>query len=489
MNISNNTMKPDRSAPSAGLLLIASPRFKNLGEGTERGPYRDRKQVDAERRLKAFGGAIRAVFPGIVYEQEDIRKAVALFREERVDFIYAEFLSWSEDAAWVEFLREDLDIPILFAHVVREEPGFSDTNGEDDFIEFLSAGALVGALEGSGDVARAEGKTVKTVVGGLDSVIAEAKTFGLAAAARAGLKRSKLGLAGNYNELMWSTYIDPYKLFTKLGPTIHFISYSDLALETGNVSDADAMDYVKRLRGLHETLPDVDEGKFAESARASLALARIAERMGLNILALNDVDHALFRAIGLRPGFYPEWFNENGAVMVPEGDVGAGMAAYLLKRVSGRTVNFIEPFYIDRRNGTFAAGHAGPNDHTEMGLESRVKIARDVRFAKTSYKFAGAPFAWIRFAPGLKTMVHISERNGVFKIVCALAEALDGEHFLASYSHGMFRPRIPVEELFGRIVAVGATQHFVMADGDWRGHLRTLADISEMEFHCVDEGV
>ena len=33
----------------AGLLLIASPRFKNLGEGLSRGTYGERKAADAEK--------------------------------------------------------------------------------------------------------------------------------------------------------------------------------------------------------------------------------------------------------------------------------------------------------------------------------------------------------------------------------------------------------------------------------------------------------
>ena len=74
----------DRKA-KAGLLLIASPRFKNLS-GPERGTYGDRKEL-AVRDIKASVDFLDIVDPGIVYEREDAQKAMDLFNDEQVDFI------------------------------------------------------------------------------------------------------------------------------------------------------------------------------------------------------------------------------------------------------------------------------------------------------------------------------------------------------------------------------------------------------------------
>jgi L-arabinose isomerase len=149
-------------------------------------------------------------------------------------------------------------------------------------------------------------------------------------------------------------------------------------------------------------------------------------------------------------------------------------------------VNFIEPFYIEASTGCFVGGHAGPNDHTEPAAAGRVKIARDVRFAKSGYRYAGAPFAWYRFAPGLKTMAHFSEESGRYKLVCTLVEVLDGEHFITGYSHGVFRPHVPVERLFERIAEIGTTQHFAIVDGDFREGLQSLARVADLDFHLLE---
>ena len=67
----------------------------------------------------------------------------------------------------------------------------------------------------------------------------------------------------------------------------------------------------------------------------------------------------------LRPGFCPTR-GDSRLTVVPEGDIGGGLAVYILKLLSGRRANFIEPFYIIHQRNRFAAGHAGPNDYTNV---------------------------------------------------------------------------------------------------------------------------
>ena len=194
---------------------------------------------------------------------------------------------------------------------------------------------------------------------------------------------------------------------------------------------------------------------------------------------------ATFRVAGCRAGFYHPWFNENVSVLVPEADIGAGIATFVLKLISGEHVNFLEPFHIEDDFGTFAGGHAGPNDHNDPAWQQNVIISRDVRFAKTAWKYAGAPFAWYRISPGMKTMVQLVEEDGRYKMVCFLAESLPGKHLLATYTHSIFRPVVPVKRLFEEILRIGTTQHFAIADGDWTAELADFAEMMGFDFHYI----
>ena len=103
--------------PKAGLLLIASPRFKNLS-GPKRGTYGQRKD-EAVKGIKSSLDFLELADPGIVYEREDAKRAMDLFYDEKVDFVYAEFLSWSEDYAWIRYLRDCPEMPIIFCNVAK----------------------------------------------------------------------------------------------------------------------------------------------------------------------------------------------------------------------------------------------------------------------------------------------------------------------------------------------------------------------------------
>ena len=386
----NKELKTRRA--KAGLLLIASPRFKNL-YGPKRGTYGERKEV-AVKEIKATMDFLDLVDPGIVYEREDAEKALKLFFDEKVDFVYAEFLSWSEDFAWIRFLRDCPEMPIIFCNVAKPRMSFETTLDEDDFVDYLCAGTLVGSLEGSGDVARIGRKNVKTIMGTREQITKKIKIFAEAARVRSILRQSNVGLMANMNEAMWSTYIDNYDLFTKIGPEIHYLPYSDYGTEIANLSDEEVKSYADELTSRYKMMDDVEYDKFIGCVKATLGIKKLAQKNDIDCYVYNDIDQATFRTAGCRAGFYPNWFNENVSVLVPEADIGAGLITYILKLITGKHVNFIEPFHIEDDFGTFAGGHAGPNDHNDPAWQDNVIISRDVRFAKTSWKYAGAPFAW-----------------------------------------------------------------------------------------------
>ena len=337
--------------PKAGLLLVASPRFKNLS-GPKRGSYGEKKEAVSRQIVESLD-FLDVEYPGIVYEREDAEKAMDLFYNSRVDFIIAEFLSWSEDFAWIRFLRDCPQIPMIFVNVAKDRMAFETTLDEDDFIEYLCSGTLVGSLEASGSVRRVPRKDVRFVMGTRDEVNEQIRVFSRAALARAVLRKSNVGLMANMNEAMWSTYIDNYDLFTKIGPEIHYLPYSDYKEYIDALTDVEVKEYADTLTSRYRMMEDVEYDKFIGCVKASLALKNMARDNDVDVMVYNDIDRATFKVSGCRAGFYHDWFNENMSVLVPEADMGAGLATFVLKLISGGHVNFIEPFHIENDFGTF----------------------------------------------------------------------------------------------------------------------------------------
>lgn len=475
-------MKRLNRKPLIGVLFISPPRFRNLGEGTEHGTYAERKEREAAGLLAAFDFA-ETVYPGVVYTREDMTAAIDTFTRAKVDLVFAHFLSWSDDFAWIRFLRDMGQVPVLFATISRDEPGFEDSLDEDRFIEFLTAGGLVGALEASGSVGRFNRPMLRTVIGSRADVMAETARVAAAAKVRAQLRQTAFGLLPSYNEAMWSTYVDPYDLFMKAGPELRFLTVAgledEIALIRPEAVEAVMADVLSRFQTDGEIIRD----KFYASVEASLALESLARKSGIELLVLNDIDQVLMRHIGLRPGFTP-CTDDTDVMVVPEGDLGGGMACYILHKLSGAPVNFVEPFHIDKRSGLFAAGHAGPNNYRNP--DGKTRIAKDARFARSSFKHAGAPFAWHVIGAGPKTMLHVSQQdNGRFKMVATTVEAVETPHFLAGYSHGLFRSPLPVEEFFGRLLKIGVTQHYGVVSGDYTAELEIAAALLDFDFFRI----
>lgn len=465
--------------PKIGILLISSPRFHDLGEGTEHGLFYKRKEIVADDICKRMDFA-EVVFPGVVYTREDLAEAMAAFSSAQPDMIFASYLSWAEDFAWIRFLRDMPQIPILFATIVKPERPYKDSLTEDRFVEFLANGGLVGSQEASGDVARFQRPMMKTVIGTIEQVMEETRHFARISALRSELRKTNFGLLPSYNEVMWSTYVDPYSLFTKMGPELRFLTVSELTDEIDAIPDEEVNEAMEAILAKYPSDDSVDKEKMFASVAGSLAMEKLARRNKVEMLVLNDISPVLLTKVGLRPGFSPCPGNDD-VMVVPEGDIGCGLACYILNKLSGNPVNFIEPFNINYNDNTFDAGHAGPHDYTNPNSKNLISI--DTRFAKSNYKHAGAPFAWHLIGPGEKTMVHISQDGSSFKIAVGVVDALDADHFLAGYSHGVFQPRIPATEYFGKLLEFGVTQHYALTDGNWVEEIAAFANL--MGFKCL----
>lgn len=457
--------------PAIGILLISTPRFHDLGQETEHGPFYRRKEAVAEELCRRLDFA-ELYFPGVVYTREDLKKAMDLFLIRQPDMIFASFLSWSDDFAWIRFLRDMPPIPILFATVTQPRPSFSDSLTEDRFVDFLAAGGLVGSQEASGSLARFRRPMTQTVVGSLDQVLKKTRVFAAASALRRELRNTVFGLLPSYNEVMWATYVDPYSLFMNAGPELRFLTIAELE---ESIADQPTEKIRKAVADILSAYPQddtVQQDKLYASVAASLGLEELARRNRIEMLVLNDVNTTLLTRIGLRPGFTP-CPGTDDVTVVPEGDIGAALACYMLGRLSGQPVNFIEPFYINSADDTFTAGHAGPQDYTDPN--GRTVLSEDTRFAKSGYRYAGAPFAWHVIGKGEKTMLHVSQENGSFKMAAALVDAQDCGHILAGYSHGILKARIPAADFFEKLLNFGVTQHYALTAGNWLEPLAATA--------------
>lgn len=463
-----------------GLLLLGCERFRTLGETSSEGSYDVRVQQRAKKIASKLSATMDVVSNGVVYDREQCREAIAAFQAMRVDMVVVMFLSWVPDRVWNQFLRDMPEIPILYAHVTNDV-SLGDTHEDGEFVRFLTNAGLVGVLECSGDISRYARPMLFRVNGPWDTVLQRIHTLGAAARIRSMLKEAHFGLMDSYNEVMWSTYVDPYSLFMNVGPELHFLSIAEWAQKIKEIPLSQADEYTRRLEQSYEVLEGVDRDKLVASVRATLGMEKQAREHQLDVLVYNDVDTTMLEIIGLRPGFYPLSKEGKRCLIVPEGDIGSGIALYVLAHLGNGHVNYMEPFYVDPALDAIVVGHAGPNDYTNP--DGTMKISRDVRFERTTYRYAGAPFAWYVFPEGRKTLLHCSQKNGRFQFVVTQVDFLPCKHFLATYCHGRFRPvTMDCETFIAKLTQIGVTQHYLSTDGDQRSKIKDLAELLDFDY-------
>ena len=75
-------MIPSIRKPRAGLLLLSPERFADIGQGTARGSYQERKEAEAAWMVRDCAGDFDVTFPGIVWNTQDVKRAMDAFVAE-----------------------------------------------------------------------------------------------------------------------------------------------------------------------------------------------------------------------------------------------------------------------------------------------------------------------------------------------------------------------------------------------------------------------
>ena len=102
------------------------------------------------------------------------------------------------------------------------------------------------------------------------------------------LKTTRLGLLPYRNFQMIITYVDEFRLYSKIGPVVEYISCLQLKKASDKISDDKVRDYVKEIKNKFRIDKRITEDNLFKSAKASLGLEKIINDNKLNGLALSD---------------------------------------------------------------------------------------------------------------------------------------------------------------------------------------------------------
>lgn len=329
-------------------------------------------------------------------------------------------------------------------------------------------------------------------------LIGNLQVAGRAAQVHQSLQGARFGLIPSRNDHTQSTYVDENRLLADFGPKVEYISVSRYLEAVSAVSDEDVETYLAEVRA---TLPieDVPDATLEKAARAALGLNWLAVHHQLDVLAVKDDSAELHTSLGLRPALYPRLYGLGKAVaplapleehaevpveplFLPEGDLGAATAAYILHRLTGSPVMFQEILFWDEIMNQLVLGHSGLQNPA-FAVRNTALISRDHDFClrKPVGKAIteGAQFQFMA-RPGRVTLFQLRSTPESWQAIAASGVCLEGLPWVEGCAHAVLRLDAPLAHFFNQLATVGATQHWIMAYG---------SVLDEIEAFCEMEGL
>jgi L-arabinose isomerase len=470
-------VKLKNEIPKAGLILFEAKWFLDLGIGDKGGSIGDlgsllKKEIGKiESSLK---GKVSLVNPGIIFDIDSAGKALDLFQKEKVDLVIVCFLTWAEDAAWLEILKNIGETPILYWEYMS---GFYTTK-QYSALELYHNSGIVGALQGSGSMKRF-GKKFKLVIGeaGDNKIISDIVSFANAAMVKNILKESIMGLLPFRNDQMKVTCMDEYLLLKKTGMLLQILTIAELKEESLKLKESAVKEFLEWNISSFKLDSRVKERDFLQASRISLAMADLYIKYKLNALAINDVCDELHRHVGLRPCLYPDIYNKIGAVIGFEGDISGTLAMYIMYLFTKRPIGFTEILNFNPQEGTVNAGHPGPNNPLLAESYNDITIVPDVEYMDSDFEYANSATLELIGAPGRVTMVNIMDIGEEIQMIISTGKSLGGHKRLIAFPHFCIKTDVPVLEFLEKVIKAGSSQHFAVVHEDITNELTYLADI------------
>ena len=463
--------------PKVGLILLRAEWFDSVVALPE---LVEAVQADAAEIHATLGERLEVAASWAVNSQSSLADCVQAVRSAQVDLFILAFQVWAEDFYLLPLVQAIGGRPLAvwcYLPWTRLPRPLS-------FVEVLRGSGPVGTFEGLGTLRNLGVRYTFTQGAPRDArVLQDLGTAARAAQVRQALRSARFGLLPGRNEQMQSTFVDEFRLLAEIGPAVVPLSVGDLQRKAGALPDGEVQAFLQTLR---ESYPvrGVSDPTLALAARASLGLAHLAVDPGLDLLSLNDIAPELHERMGLRPCLYPPLLEAAGVPLGLEGDLGAATALFILDRLAGPPLLFVEIWFWDEAENVVVGGHAGPQD-PRSARPGSAWISHDYEFAQSD-RSEGAHFQFIA-RPGRVTLLQLRGAPQGWQAILATGECLDSPAWLEGYPHAAVRLDTPVDEFVRRVAAVGSTQHWILAYGDYAAEVKALCELLGVPLEVISK--
>lgn len=396
--------------------------------------------------------------PWVISSTRSMQEAQHALRDAELDMVLLAFQTWAEDAQLVSLLQAIGSRPLVLWCYLPWRRVPRPVSRAD----LLRGAGPVGTFGALGTL-RNLGVPFFFTFGAPDDprLMQDLRVAGRAAAVRQYLRKTRFGLIPSRDDLMHVNFVDEFRLMADFGPVVQYVSVSELKRTVDRVTPEQARAYLDQL---HECYPvvGVTEPTLEQAAHLAVGLGSVGVDHNFDVVVVNDLHPELLNTFHLRPGLYPNLNGGSGPLYLPGGDLAAATAGFILNRLTGSDIMFMELWFWDEARNQIIGGHAGLQNPV-LAQEGQVCVSEDTDFCRPDGT-EGAQFQFLA-QPGRVTLFQLRSTPQGWQAIAATGVCLEGQPWVEGLPHAILRMDTPIDHFLNKIAAVGASQHWVMAYG------------------------
>jgi L-fucose isomerase-like protein len=427
------------------------------------------------------------VYPFLVKNDSDSKKAGRIFLEKEVDMVLMYHATYLDDAMTVAMLDEIRGIfPVLFL-----SQGMRGIADELSLNESGTCWGVNSATQLPGSLRRLYGDfNLGFVFGHINNEGAIEKILRYARAARCvrNLKGKNIGFLPHRSAgvPMYDTFPDEARMMGQTGIKLGYLYIHDLLVQMGEVSDRDTDRLTEELYQRCDVIEPTREEVWL-AAKQAIALERLVEEKELDALAI-DMFPGLTPICGMVPCVGMALLIDRGIVVATEGDLSVSVAGLVVKELCDKPVHFWEHLMFDEEKNWILGGHEGGCAGFQMAKEGTRPKLRNTQYINFG-KIPGAPYNGVlpEFItnPGPVNLLTFFKGENGYEMRLARGESADTHPREVHFEHTIFEPNVPLRQYFRRIAGIGVCHHFALVHAEISAEIKRVAEILKIRLEYL----
>ncbi len=426
-----------------------------------------KKCSDAEKALKNEGLELLSVFPVTDdYEEKDVNKAIKILKSEDFDFLVLCIAGWIPTHAVIKVAEQFRHKPMVLWGLC----GWMEGNRLVTTADQAGTTALRKTMADLGY----SFKYIYDIIG-KQTNSKKAADYAIAAAAAAGLRSAKVGMAGYRDMNLYGTLYDGPSLKRVVGVEIETFEMLEIKQRYDKITDGQKQAVVDTEMSKWKFLKEAKKEGMLAAAGYYLAIKELINERGYKAISLKDVD-GMKKLLGFPPApVFMLLSNIEKVSTIPENDCLGNVTQLMVKFLTGQCGAYLEfyEFFEDRVL-------AGVPDYVPAEVTDGEITVMPAAFGELSEGILNVS----KVKTGPITMCRLVYTDGKYYMHMVTGEGIAPRKWEeAGWTQPA--PQLPgleillddVEGFAGKVMG----QHYIISYGDNTQKIRNLCDILGIE--------